>query len=160
MYFKVCRKRSQYHVSHESGFSLIEIIIVLGILGTLIAVLVGGLGSGAEKGKIKATAVRAGQVQQNLLKFQSDVGKMPTTTEGLPALLTSPGGSGKWAGPYGTDEDLKDDWGNAFEYELTSKGAKLTSPGVDGQTGTPDDLVYIGGRFVENAAPAGAAPAQ
>lgn len=135
----------------EAGFSLIEIIIVLGILGTLIAVLIGNIGGGAEKAKVKATAVKAGQVQQNLLKFQSDVGKMPTTAEGLGVLQTNPG-TGKWSGPYGTEEDYKDDWGNAFEYELTPKGAKLTSAGLDGQVGTEDDLVFIGGRQVESKA--------
>ena len=134
--------------SREAGFSLIEIIIVLGILGTLIAVLIGNIGGGAEKAKVKSTAVKAGQVQQNLLKFQSDVGKMPTTAEGLGVLTTNPGNS-KWGGPYGSEEDVKDDWGNPFEYELSPKGAKLTSPGLDGQTGTEDDLVYIGGRQVE-----------
>jgi general secretion pathway protein G len=145
--------------SSEAGFSLIEIIIVLGILGTLIAVLIGNIGGGAEKAKVKATTVKAGQVQQNLLKYQSDLGKMPTTAEGLSVLITSPG-SGKWGGPYGSEEDLKDDWGNAFEYELTAKGAKLTSPGLDGQVGTEDDLVYVGGRLQETAPAAGEAPAQ
>ena len=56
---------------------------------------------------------------------------------------------------------MKDDWGNAFEYELTAKGAKLTSPGLDGQLGTEDDLVYLSGRFVEQStAPEGAGAAQ
>jgi general secretion pathway protein G len=137
-------------VSAESGFSLIEIIIVLGILGTLIAVLIGNLGGGAEKAKAKSTTVKAGQIQQNLLRYQSDVGKLPTTAEGLTSLTTNPG-NGKWGGPYGTEEDYKDDWGNSFEYELSPKGAKLTSPGIDGQVGTEDDLVYIGGRLQEAA---------
>ena len=153
-------KRRRALSSSQAGFSLIEIIIVLGILGTLIAVLIGNIGGGAEKAKVKSTAVKAGQVQQNLLKYQSDVGKMPTTAEGLGVLINNPG-NGKWGGPYGSEEDNKDDWGNAFEFELTAKGAKLTSPGIDGQVGTGDDLVYVGGRQVESAAPAGdAAPAQ
>ena len=151
-------KSAPVALSAEAGFSLIEIIIVLGILGTLIAVLVGGLGSGADKAKVKSTTVKAGQVQQNLLRYQSDMGKLPTTAEGLGSLLQSPG-TGKWGGPYGNDEDVKDDWGNAFEYELTPKGAKLVSPGSDGQAGTADDLVYIGGRLQEAARDAGAAGA-
>jgi general secretion pathway protein G len=160
MFLRATPDRRTLRLGNESGFSLIEIIIVLGILGTLIAVLIGNIGGGAEKAKVKSTAVKAGQVQQNLLKFQSDVGKMPTTAEGLGVLLNNPGNS-KWGGPYGSEDDSKDDWGNAFEYELTAKGAKLTSPGLDGQVGTSDDLVYVGGRQVEVAAPAdGAAPAQ
>jgi general secretion pathway protein G len=142
-------RRSFSAFARQDGFSLIEIIIVLGILGTLIAVLIGNIGGGAEKAKGKATAVKAGQVQQNLLRYQSDVGKLPSTAEGLASLQTNPG-NGKWGGPYGAEEDLKDDWGNAFEYELSPQGAKLTSPGLDGQIGTEDDLVFIGGRPVEN----------
>jgi|GEM_PF-536806 len=155
----VTRALRNVRAPRDAGFSLIEIIIVLGILGTLIAVLVGGLGSGAEKAKVKATTVKAGQLQQNLLRYQSDMGKLPTTAEGLGALQTNPG-TGKWGGPYGADEDLKDDWGNAFEFELTAKGAKIVSAGNDGQAGTADDLTYIGGRLQETApADAGAAGA-
>lgn len=143
--------------SVQAGFSLIEIIIVLGILGTLIAVLVGGIAGGGDKAKKGATTVRAGQLQQHLLKYQSDVGKMPSTSEGLASLTTNPGNS-KWAGPYGNEEDQKDDWGNGFEYELTPKGVKLTSPGADSQTGTEDDIAYVNGRIVE-ASPEGQ-PAQ
>ena len=150
---RVLRSLRATPASSAAGFSLIEIIIVLGILGTLIAVLIGNIGGGAEKAKAKATAVKAGQVQQNLLRYQGDVGKMPTTAEGLGSLQTNPG-NGKWSGPYGSDEDAKDDWGNPFEYELTPQGAKLSSPGLDGQAGTEDDLVFLGGRPVEQKADA------
>lgn len=152
------KKAHQYRVaSGQAGFSLIEIIIVLGILGTLIAVLVGGLGDAGAKAKIKATAVKAGQLQSDLLRYQSDMGKMPTTSEGLSALFTNPG-SPKWAGPYGNEDDGKDDWGNGFEYELTPKGAKITSGGPDGTPGNEDDISFVNGRKVEveaAAAPAG-----
>jgi general secretion pathway protein G len=149
------QRRLQVAHSTQAGFSLIEIIIVLGILGTLIAVLVGGLGEGSAKAKIKETGVKAGNVTQNLLKYQSDVGKMPTTAEGLGALLTSPG-TGKWAGPYGAEEDTKDAWDISFEYELTPKGPKLVSAGPDGQIGTEDDITFVGGRQVDSAKSEGA----
>jgi general secretion pathway protein G len=135
---------------NEFGFSLLEIIIVLGILGTLVAVLIGGLAGSSEKAKVKSTAIKAGQIAQNLLKFNSDTGRYPTTAEGLSSLVTNPGIS-KWAGPYGEESDTKDDWGSTFEYELSPKGPKVTSHGIDTQPGTADDLVYIGGKQVETA---------
>ena len=153
------KKSGQYRgallpLGNQSGFSLIEIIIVLGILGTLIAVLVGGLGDAGAKAKIKATSVKAGQLQSDLLRYQSDMGKIPTTSEGLSALFTNPG-SPKWAGPYGSEDDGKDDWGNAFEYELTPKGAKITSGGPDGTPGNEDDITFVNGKKLEvEAAPA------
>lgn len=132
----------------EQGFSLIEIIIVLGILGTLIAVLVTNLAGGQASAKKKETTVKAGQIQAQLLRYQADMGRMPTTAEGLDALLANPG-SAKWTGPYVAEEDINDAWGMPFEYELSPRGPKLTSAGIDSTPGTEDDQVYVSGRLVE-----------
>lgn len=138
----------------QAGFTLLEIIIVLGILGTLMAVLIGGIGSGGTKAKIKETGVKAANIQGKLLQYQSDVGNLPSTADGLQALLQNPGSSSKWGGPYiPNEDDIKDGWNGLFEYELTSKGVKLVSAGPDGQTETEDDITYLQGREVENAAP-------
>ena len=149
-------------VSKEAGFSLIEIIIVLGILGSLIAVLVTSLGTSQVSAKKKETAVKAGQVQSQLLRYQADMGKMPTTAEGLGVLFTN-SGSSKWTGPYGNEDDVKDAFGTAFEYELNPKGAVLKSAGQDEQMGTADDFMFIGGRLVDTentaTAPGAEAPA-
>ncbi|NBO39017.1 prepilin-type N-terminal cleavage/methylation domain-containing protein [bacterium] len=142
-------------VSAEAGFTLLEIIIVLGILGTLMAVLIGGIGSGGTKAKRKETAVKAANIQAKLLQYQSDVGRFPSTAEGLQALMTNPGGSAKWGGPYFTaEDDIKDAWNNPFEYELTAKGNKLVSAGPDSQAGTEDDFSFLNGRETEAAEPA------
>jgi general secretion pathway protein G len=143
----------------QAGFTLLEIIIVLGILGTLMAVLVGGIGSGGTKAKIKETGVKAANIQAKLLQYQSDVGNFPSTADGLQALMSNPGSSAKWGGPYFTaEDDVKDAWNNPFDYELTAKGNKLVSPGADGQSGTEDDISYLNGREVSNtAAPTAAA---
>lgn len=137
-------------LSHEAGFSLIEIIIVLGILGTLIAVLITNLTGGQESAKKKETTVKAGQLQAQLLRYQADMGQMPTTAEGLDVLTTNPG-SAKWTGPYVQPEDLNDAFSFPFAYELTPRGPKLTSPGPDGSPGTEDDMMYISGRLQESA---------
>ena len=134
--------------SSEAGFSLIEIIIVLGILGTLIAVLVTNLAGGQASAKKKETTVKAGQLQAQFLRYQADMGSMPSTAEGVDGLVANPG-SAKWTGPYVNQDDIKDAWGVPFEYELTSKGPKLTSAGPDNSPGTEDDMVYISGRLVE-----------
>lgn len=136
-------------LGNEKGFSLLEIIIVLGIIGGLIAVLVGNLGGASQSARKKETSVRVGQLQSNLLRYQADMGRMPSASEGLSALYTNPGNP-KWGGPYGSEDDAKDAWGVSFEYTLSAKGPQLTSAGPDGQPGTEDDLVYINGRMVEN----------
>lgn len=134
-------------VSPEAGFTLLEIIIVLGIVGTLMAVLIGGLGSGQVSAKKKETAVKVNNIQASLLKYQADVGRFPSAAEGLDALLTNPGVGAKWSGPYiGAEDDIKDGWQQKFSYELTPKGAKLISSGPDSQQGTEDDISYVNGR--------------
>lgn len=144
--------------SQEAGFTLLEIIIVLGILGTLMAVLIGGLGSGGTQAKKKETAVKVNNVQASLLKYQAEMGRFPSTAEGLDALLNNPGAGAKWSGPYiGAEDDVKDAWGNKFEYELTAKGSKMVSWGPDSQSGTEDDLTFVNGRETDNAAAGGAA---
>ncbi len=139
----------------EAGFSLIEIIIVLGILGSLIAVLVTSLGTSQISAKKKETAVKAGQVQSQLLRYQADMGKMPTTAEGLGVLFTN-SGSSKWTGPYGNEDDVKDAFGTAFEYELSPKGAVLKSAGQDEQMGTADDFMFVSGKLVDTDSTAAA----
>jgi general secretion pathway protein G len=134
----------------QQGFSLIEIIIVLGILGTLIAVLITNLTGGQESAKKKETTVKAGSLQAQLLRYQADMGQLPTTADGLDVLVTNPG-SAKWTGPYLQADDLNDAFGFPFAYELSPRGPKLTSPGPDGSPGTEDDMVYVGGRLQESA---------
>jgi general secretion pathway protein G len=146
--------------SSQGGFTLLEIIIVLGILGTLMAVLIGGLGSGGTQAKKKETAVKVNNVQASLLKYQAEIGRFPSTAEGLEALLNNPGAGAKWAGPYiGAEDDVKDAWGNKFEYELTAKGSKMVSWGPDSQSGTEDDLTFVNGRETDAAATTGGANA-
>lgn len=155
------RVKSLRSEASQAGFTLLEIIIVLGILGTLMAVLVGGIGSSGAKAKVKETGVKAANIQSKLLQYQSDVGNFPSTADGLQALLTNPGGSAKWGGPYfSVEEDIKDAWNLPFEYELTGKGNKLVSAGPDGQSGTEDDVTYLNGREVEKAAAGGASGAE
>lgn len=150
--------------SAQAGFTLLEIIIVLGILGTLMAVLIGGLGSGGTQAKKKETAVKVNNIQASLLKYQAEIGRFPSTAEGVEALLNNPGAGAKWSGPYiGAEDDVKDAWGNKFEYELTAKGSKLVSWGPDGQSGTEDDMTFVNGRESDAAAAnstGGQAPAQ
>ncbi|MFZ9519333.1 MAG: type II secretion system protein GspG [Silvanigrellaceae bacterium] len=160
--FRFTRKEVQFAElrSSQAGFTLLEIIIVLGILGTLMAVLIGGLGSGGTQAKKKETAVKVNNVQASLLKYQAEIGRFPSTAEGLEALLNNPGAGAKWSGPYiGAEDDIKDAWGNKFEYELTAKGSKMVSWGPDSQSGTEDDLTFVNGRETDAAAATGGANA-
>lgn len=152
---KKMRTAARRSATAEAGFTLLEIIIVLGIVGALMAAIFSNIGTSGEKAKIKETGVKAASIQAKLLQYQSDVGVFPSTAEGLQALMTNPGGSAKWGGPYfSVEDDIKDAWSTPFEYELTGKGNKLVSAGPDRQAGTEDDVAFLNGREMDNSAPA------
>lgn len=121
----------------ERAFTLIELIVVVLIIGLLAALV-------APKffGKVEDSRVKAAQAQIELFgaaldQFRLDVGRYPTTAEGLSALRTSSGVE-NWRGPYLRKELPKDPWGKDFvytspgehdEYDIVSLGADRTSGG-------------------------------
>jgi general secretion pathway protein G len=80
--------------------------------------------------------------------FRRDVGRYPTTAEGLRALTERPPGIESWKGPYGLGVRNEDAWGRGIIYRCPGRsdpaGYDLISPGPDGKEGTKDDV--IGGR--------------
>ncbi|MBW2708409.1 MAG: type II secretion system major pseudopilin GspG [Deltaproteobacteria bacterium] len=120
----------------EMGFSLIELLIVMVIMG-LLAALVGPRMFG-KVGKSKQNAARA---QMSLFEtaldtYRLDVGKYPATGQGLQALRTNPGGEAKWDGPYLSKVVPKDPWGNPYGYRRTDNGeVEITSLGANGTEG-------------------------
>lgn len=135
----------------STGFSLLEIIIVLAIVGTLTAIILTSVTSSQSKAQIKETGVKAGQIFSALLNYQVDTGSFPSTSQGLEALVKNPGVSG-WIEPYVKNEDqLKDSWNHFFRYELADGNPVLISNGKDGQKGTKDDLRYEDGKLVTNS---------
>jgi general secretion pathway protein G len=105
----------------EAGFTLLELLVVLAILGLLIGLVaprvLGILGTAKEK--IAQQAIeRLGTV---LDIYKLDVGSYPTTEQGLQALLTRPPGVDHWNGPYLKGNKLPEDpWGHPFLYRSPS----------------------------------------
>ncbi len=105
------------HTRDERGFTLIELLVVVIILG-LLAALVGP----RLLGRVGQSKTAAARVQIELLgaaldQFKLDVGRYPTTQEGLQALQVSPGNVGGWEGPYLKKDVPRDPWGNAYQYK-------------------------------------------
>lgn len=132
---KICRKRS--------AFTLMEVLLVAGILALLAAFAIPKLVGLAEEAKVKlakAAIGRNGPIAKALEKYSYDMGKYPETDEGLAVLFEYRGGREEesWKGPYleGTLEELTDPWGRPFEYrspgEIHEEGYDLWSIGPDG----------------------------
>ncbi|MBO6658537.1 MAG: type II secretion system major pseudopilin GspG [Pseudomonadales bacterium] len=132
-----------------SGFSMIELMVVMVILG-LIAGLVGPRFFGrADVAKVQTAETQIAMMRSAVNLFYLDVGRLPTSDEGLQALVREPSGAQFWQGPYLEDEVPMDPWQNPYQYELTPSGISdfsLYSLGADGNRGGQDlnaDVGYL-----------------
>jgi general secretion pathway protein G len=123
------------------GFTLIEIMVVVVILGILAAVIVPKLLSRPEVAKVTKAKLDMKSIEESLGLFKLDNGFFPSTEQGLKALVTKPD-TGRIPNRYPDDGYLKnvpnDPWGNPYIYVspgVHSKDFDLTSNGADGQPG-------------------------
>ena len=120
------------------GFTLLELLVVIVIIGLLAAYV--GPKYFAQLGKSEVTVAKA-QIEafeKSLDTYRLDVGRYPTTEEGLAALLVAPPAAGtRWNGPYLKKAVPLDPWGHAYQYRAPgSKGEyDIVSMGKDGQPG-------------------------
>jgi len=108
---------------NNSGFSLIEMLIVLAIISLLIGLVGPRVFKGEKKGKITTARAQIELFGGALDQFRLDTGAYPTTSEGLAALITDPGVEG-WDGPYLKKAIPRDPWGQPYVYR---------SPGIHGE---------------------------
>ena len=131
------------------GFTLIEIMVVVVIMGILAALVVPKLIGRVGESKVTTTKISIATVMQQLKLYRLDNQRYPTTEQGLRALVekptTGPAANGWKAGGY-VDKMPKDAWGNDYQY--LSPGVKgevdIISLGADGQPGGSGDDADIG----------------
>jgi general secretion pathway protein G len=126
----------------QQGMTLIEIIIVVALLGTLMAILVNNLLAPQQEAQRDQAKLQMAAVSQPLNMYRVHHNKYPTTAQGLDALVANPGDDKSWRGPYTEENKLTDPWGKKFDYESDGRQFKMTSSGPDGEVGTPDDVIY------------------
>lgn len=126
----------QRQFNNQRGFSLMELLIVMVILG-LIASLVGPkLFGKLGKAQQKAAKTQIEILMASLDAFRLDVGRYPTQQEGLAALVINPGAE-KWDGPYLKKAVPPDPWGNPYHYRSPGEHGEVDiySLGQDNQPG-------------------------
>ena len=126
------------------GFTLIELLLVLVILGTLAAIVVPKFTRRSEQARLTAARTDIANLEVALDTFEVDVGRYPTTEEGLQALVEAPPEVTGWKGPYIKRGVPRDPWGNPYHYQCpgdhNTNGYDLFSCGPDGKEGGGDDI--------------------
>jgi general secretion pathway protein G len=143
--------RSQ-SVRRRRGFTLMELLVVLGILAMLMGLVVPSIMKSQGKADVSNTKIQIKGLVGCLKQYKIDMKEYPTTEQGLRALLEKPADlsdekAEKWDGPYTENDELpKDPWGHDYQYEYppkkgTGDAPDLWSFGPDGEDGTDDDVV-------------------
>ena len=126
----------------KAGMTLMEIIIVVALLGTLGVFLITNLTDQADSARIDQTKLAMNNIRQALQLYRMHMKRYPSDDQGLQALLDNPGDK-RWRGPY-LDSEKKtfDPWDIEIEYQRDGRDYKLISAGPDQEIGTEDDIVY------------------
>ena len=133
--------------TRTTGFTLLEILVVLAIIGLLAGLAITNVDRIFGGAQVDTTRLFVNQTMKtNLTTYRIHMGSYPSTSEGLQALLTPPGSrSEKWAGPYIEGGKIPvDHWGEPYQYAYPGQRNKdsydLWSKGPDKQSGTADDI--------------------
>ena len=126
----------------RSGFTLIEIMVVMMIIGLLMALVGPNLMGSAKKAEKQAARIQLENLGAALDTFRLDVGRYPSTQEGLAALRQRPFGVDRWDGPYLKKEVPKDPWDRPYLYRSPGDGGRpydIVTLGADGGPGGDGD---------------------
>ena len=125
----------------NSGFTLMEMLVVLVIIGMLAGLVGPKLFTKVDSSKVQTAQAQVKMLKGTLEALRLDIGRFPTEGEGLALLNTSPTDEklkSRWRGPY-LDEALPlDPWGNPYQYSLPGSAGQpfaLYSLGADGKRG-------------------------
>ena len=125
--------RSRRH----AGFTLLELLVVMVIIGLLAGYVGPKFFGQIGKSEVKATKAQIDALQKALDQYRLDVGRYPSTEQGLQALVVKPSDEPRWAGPYLSKALPKDPWHNDYQYRAPGEHGEydLLSWGRDGRPG-------------------------
>src|SRR5690348_3571440 len=99
-------------LKQDDGYTLLELLVVLTILGLLTALATPYVIRYIESGRVKTARTEVANIGSALDLYKSDIGQYPTSAQGLEALVKAPAGVDNWNGPYlKKTGDIKDPWG-------------------------------------------------
>jgi general secretion pathway protein G len=121
----------------ESGYTLVELLVVLAIIGLLATIATVQVMHYYTSAKVSAAHAQIASLSTALDLYKLDVGHYPTSQEGLAALMVKPSTDDNWNGPYvKSATSLNDPWGHPFNYVSPGQHGEydLSSNGSDGES--------------------------
>lgn len=135
-------RRARPPRSAEAGYTLMELLVVLAILGLLAAIATPMVLHYLDSAKVSTAKTEVSNLAAGLDLYKYDVGRYPTTQEGLQALVSAPEGVDNWNGPYvKKSTKLNDPWGHPYNYRFPGSHAEfdLFSYGAHADTAKNDE---------------------
>ena len=125
----------------NKGFTLLELLVVLVILGLLAGYVAPKYFAQVGKSEVKTARAQIEGIEKALDQYRIDVGHYPSTEQGLAALNTKPADEARWDGPYLKKALPNDPWGKPYQYRMPGEHGEVDifSYGRDGQPGGTGD---------------------
>jgi len=129
----------------HSGFTLLELLVVMVIIGLLAGYVGPKYFAQIGKSEVKATRAQLDSLEKALDQYRLDTGHYPSTEQGLAALTVKPDNDARWDGPYLKKNVPDDPWGHPYQYKAPGEHGEydLYSLGKDGQPGGSNEMADI-----------------
>ncbi len=138
--------QKRFQPRRQGGFTLMELLVVLAILGLLMSLVGPQVLNQLGGAKTKTTAIQIKDMEQALEMYKLDVGRFPTSEQGLKALVDKPNDVKGWNGPYLKSNVPQDPWGYDYHYKYPGERGELDiySYGQDGASGGDGENSDVG----------------
>jgi general secretion pathway protein G len=141
MIFHVLGLETRQKWRHSAGFTLLELLVVMVIIGLLAGYVGPKYFAQVGKSETKVARAQIDALEKALDQYRLDTGHYPSNEQGLTALNTRPSDEAKWEGPYLKKQIPPDPWGRPYIYRFPGEHGDfdLYSYGKDGQPGGEGD---------------------
>jgi general secretion pathway protein G len=128
---------NQFRTPRQTGFTLLELLVVMVILGLLVGYVAPKYFAQIGKSEVKTARAQIESLEKALDMYRLDTGHYPNAEQGLAALNTRPQNEAKWNGPYLKKDVPTDPWGRPYLYKNPGEKSEIdiTSLGKDGKPG-------------------------